>query len=377
MMGDRRVPSRCVRTATALAALVLLAGCTSPGPEPTQSHPSSTTTQTAAPTAQPAAVPDLAELCEQLLPLATVQERFGQDIVLAATAASARPQIAEWSTAARGDLFCQWRTAQPASGTAAVEIITRRGGAGSIHASAKERIASWSSQPDQGGVDAALDRFGDSVDACTVDRCEYSVLTARGSWLWAAFQAPPRADPAVEQLRAAADGDLERLTAEIDDILREIDVPRRAVPSCDDLITLEQARGLVGDGALEPIDALESSGWNPTILSDGPAALVVLERCDRVDPADLQGISVRYAAVPQSVRDAAFDSVVENVIGDSTDARSGERIEIAGAEAAWRFCFDDGGCGVDVLAQGVWMQIHARDSLLVPAAETIVANLTD
>ncbi len=360
-------------SAASIAALVvtagLLAGCTAAAPEadpPAASTPAPEPT----PSAAPAAAPDLAALCEQLLPLATVQERFGEESELLTGREDTRPDISAWGGLLRGRINCGWGTTQDRN-----VAVTLQRGDNSFFTTMRDSVEDAPATP-RGG-DWRYDAFGTSVDACETVywSCQYSLLLGeQDDWL----EIDLRADHGstllpAEEMRARWDPEVQRIIDAADELLNGLPEPVAPSPDCESLLSDAEASALIGTD----VQATEPGFFfhDMTLLGAGGPTLRDVDHCLWADYN--AGVSVLMTQDPQDLRASAFATVEERIDG----AGSGEQLEIAGADDAWRSCItsDSGSdCVVDLRVGDLWMSVRvdgADAETVASAAEQMLAKL--
>ncbi len=361
-------------TATSIAALVLtvglLAGCSSAEP-PTPEVP---TASSPAPEPAPSSVavppPDLASLCEQLLPLETVRERFGDDSELLTGRADVRPDISAWAGLLRGRIDCDWGTADDRN----VAVTLTRGDT-SAFANGYRTVEDAPATPV--GADWRYDAFGTSVDACETVywSCQYSLLVGEDDdWL----EIDLRADQGSsllpsDEIRARWDPEVQRISELADELLDALPEPVAPSPACDALLTDAEATAIVG----YEVRAEEPSFFfhDMSLLGAGSSTLQDADHCLWSDYNG--GISVIMTEDPDDFRASAFENVTERLDG----VGSGGRVEIAGADDAWRSCIDRRewvDCTVDLRIGSLWLSVEvdgAEAEAISDAAEQVATNL--
>lgn len=365
-----RIRSSAASIAALLVTVGLLAGCTAAAPE---ADPPAASTPAAepSPSATPAAAPDLADLCEQLLPLETVQERFGDDtVLLTSDDPSPVPDMARWSGLARGNIQCSWGASGDPYWDANAVLLVR-----SDDAEFDELRRSSDEYPNER---ERLDAVGSSVDWCfDREECQFAAARPEGGWVGLV-------------LRPDAGGNLldtetirERWTPTIKAVLdaapsvTEVSMPEAGPHvACVDLLATDEARDLLGDQEAflsDPRDWGEggtfvTEKWHIAFNADG---------CTWSSGLEADSITVYAVRAPAWAREAAFDDVVAEA-----DQFIGERLDVDGVDDAWRYRYvgdhDVSGSGgtYDLLVDGLWLEVtigSGQESDRVLSA--IVANL--
>ncbi len=368
-----RIRSSAASIAALLISVGLLAGCTAAAPE---ADPPAASTPAAepSPSATPAAAPDLADLCEQLLPLETVQERFGDDTVLLTGKPSARADISGWAGLLRGRIDCNWGSVDADRAGRNVTVTLRRGNTDFF-------TTLYEQTEGKGGSEIRYDAFGSSLDGCDplYPYCQYSALVGDTDWLeldLTADQGSALLPP--DQIRERWDPEVERMIAGADAVLGSLPIVEPQPIGCETMLSAEAARELTGADDVGPVD-VSMFFHDMSLLGVAAATLDDLDRCDWSDAEGGSSIEVLYTDDPDDVRARAFAAVSADS-PDRDDAVEGEAIEVVGADEAWRFCFDaevtSAGCGIDLRVDGFWMQVRTESpDALLPAVERILANL--
>ena len=367
-----RIRSSAASIAAVMLTAGLLTGCTSPAPAPTESPTASAATPEPTPSPTAEAAPDLAALCEQLLPLETVQERFGDDSILLTGRPSARADISGWSGLLRGRLDCDWGTPSDRN----VVVTLSRGDADFfdvMYEQVEER---------NGGSEVRFDTFGRSLDGCDelYPSCQYSVLLNGedqlevdlspdyGSTLLPEEEIRERWDPEVERMMAAADG-----------ILASLPIVDPQPVDCASMLSVDEARELLGTDEVFSYD-IANGFHDMSLFGVGGPTLSDLDRCDWSNYGSDPMIAVMYTADPGNIRSSAFGSV-SATSADPSDGVRGEQVEIIAADEAWLYCYPEnsgrGDCGLDLQIGGLWLQVEGPDeAITTKTAERIAANLT-
>lgn len=373
-----------IRTLAAVpAALVvtiaMLTGCTTP---PADSEPTEEpTTAPVEPSVEPAAeAPDLRAICEDLIPLATIQERFGDDTTLLIDhGPSPEPEFSTWAALASGDVLCFWGNPDQETVSANVSLMLFPDAADEY---ARDREMNEQLEAETGGgVDRRFDALGTSADFCDGFRCENSVLLEDGS-TWVTLQL--RADEGsslldASEMRSRWDPVLESVIAKTPTMLGDVPDARTAQPACDDLLSLEQASALLG----EPVTRVSDAGdWleGATIVGEKWHPAYHGTACRWGDTQESTAVHVSFIAAPEWARIAAFDRVGPEESGFRYYPMTGESIVIDGAVDAWQFCQDpDSGteeCRIDLVLGNVWVQVQGFGvDQPVAVAERIAQNL--
>jgi hypothetical protein len=348
----------------------LLAGCTSPAPTPTE--PPTAAAPAPEPTPSPSAetAPDLIALCEQLLPLETVQERFGDDVELLTGRSGVRPDISTWAGLLRGRIDCEWGTTNDRN----VAVTLTRGDTSFF--SATYRSVESAPATATGG-DWRYDAIGTSVDACETlyASCQYSLLVGESDdWLEIDLRADAGSSllPA-DEIRTRWDPEVQRISEVADEVLGSLPEPVEPSPACESLLSDAEASEILGF----EVRATEPGLFfhDMSLLGAGGPTLKDSDHCLWADYDG--GLSVAMTWDPADLRAAAFDDVTGEIDG----VGSGERVEVAGADDAWSTCFEREAwtdCSVDLRVGELWLavQVDGADAGgIVQAAARIVANL--
>lgn len=363
--------------AASIAAVMLtagvLTGCTSPAPAPTDSPTASAAAPepTPSPTAQ--AAPDLAALCEQLLPLETVQERFGADTTLrVASAPSAVPDLAAWGAVARGDLQCSWGDDGDTYWSSNAVLMMR--GDDSEFEELRESADEYPSDRDR------IDAIGSSVDWCHDEQeCQFAAAAPDGGWVGLVL----RPDAGSSLLDTAAIR--ERWTPVLADAASAAATVRGALQpasdtavACDELLSVDEARELLGDPEAFVSDP---RGWGEggTFVTEKWHVAFNASGCTWASGPEADNVTVYALRAPEWARTAAFENVVA-----TSEQHAGEHIEIAGVDDAWMYRYTGGDdvSGIagtyDLLIGDVWLQLVTTDGDdLDEVVSRIVANLAD
>ncbi len=370
-----------IRTLAAVpAALVvitaMLAGCTAaqPTPEPPEETPAASSEPSIDPAAE---TPDLRAICESLIPLATIQERFGDDTTLLIDhGPSPEPEFSTWAALASGDVLCFWGNPDQESVSANVSLMLFSDAADEY---ARDREWNEEHEAEFGdSTDRRFDAFGTSIDECFEHRCDSSILLDDGS-TWVTLQL--QADAGSSLLDGAAmrerwDPVLEAVIASTPATLDEAPDVRSAQPTCDQLLSLEEASELLGETVTRVSDprgwleggTVVSEKWHPAFHGIG---------CRWGDTLEGAGAQVNFVAAPAWVREAAFERVAEEESVPRDTAYVGREAETAGATAAWEFCTEVDGvqrsCSFDLLVGEVWLQVSG---LGAPSTEAIATAIS-
>lgn len=373
-----------IRTLAAVPAALavitaMLAGCTAaqPAPEPPEETPAASSEPSIEPAAE---TPDLRAICETLIPLATIQERFGDDTTLLIDhGPSPEPEFSTWAALASGDVLCFWGNPDQESVSANVSLMLFRGGADQYARSREEN-----EQLDAGvggGLDRRFDAFGASVDWCDGYRCESSVLLDDGP-TWVTLQL--RADEGSSLLDTASmrsrwDPVLEEALTKSPAALEAVPTVGTAQPVCEDLLALDEASELLG----EPVTQVSDAGdWleGATVVGEKWHPAYHGTACRWGDTQEGAAVHVAFIAAPDWVRAASFERVGPTESGFRHTPLTGESITIDGASDSWQFCREPGDgieeCRVDLQVGDVWLQLEGfgvDEPLAV--AEAIARNL--
>ncbi|GMA28101.1 hypothetical protein [Arenivirga flava] len=373
-----------IRTLAAVpAALAIIAtvltGCTNPSadPEPTVEP----TTAPAEPGAEPVAEEsDLRTICEGLIPLATVQERFGDDTTLLIDhGPSPEPEFSTWAALASGDVLCFWGNPDQETINANVSLMLFRDGADEYARSREENELLEAEQ--SGSLDRRFDAFGASVDWCDGYRCETSVLLDEGpSWVTLQLRADEGSTLLdTASMRSRWDPVLEVALAETPAALEAVPDARSAQPACDDLLGLDEASALLGETVTKVTDA---GDWleGATVVGEKWHPAYHGTACRWGDTQEGAAVHVAFIAAPDWVRAASFERVGPTESGFRHTPLTGESITIDGASDAWQFCREPGDgieeCRVDLQVGDVWLQLEGfgvDEPLAV--AEAVARNL--
>ncbi len=365
-----RIRSSAASIAALFVTAGLLAGCTAASPEPVEPPVASAPAPEPAPSATQTAAPDLAALCEQLLPLETVQERFGDESELLTGRDDSRPDISSWGGLLRGRISCGWGTMENRN-----VAVTLQRGDNSFFSTMRENVEDAPATP-RGG-DWRYDAFGASVDACETVywSCQYSLLLgAEDDWL----EIDLRADHGstllpAEEMRERWDPEVQRIIDIADELLDGLPEPVAPSPDCETLLNDAEASALIGTDVQETEPGFFFHDM--TLLGAGGPTLQDVDHCLWADYNS--GVSVLMTQDPRDLRASAFAAVREEVDG----AGGGEHLEIAGADDAWRSCVSGDSrtdCALDLRVGDLWLAVRvdgADAETVASAAEQIVANL--
>lgn len=374
-----------IRTLTAGSAVLvaisaLLTACATSPAEPAPAGSSSQAPTPGSTVEAAIETPDLRAICEGLIPLATIQERFGDDtMLLIDQGPSPEPEFSTWAALASGDVLCFWGNPDQQSYDANVSLMLFEDAADEY---ARDRT--WNEEhaaefPDS--FDRRFDALGASIDTCFEHRCDYGVLLDDGS-TWVTLQL--QSDRGSSLLAGAAmrerwDPVLETVLAATPSVLSSVDDVRGEQPSCDDLLGLDQASELLGETVSrvsDPRGWLEggtviSEKWHPAFHGTG---------CRWGDALESPSAHVSMIAAPAWVRESAFERIGDEESGVRDYPYTGRAMSIAGADDAWEYCVEVDetvrGCDIDLLIGDVWLQIAGFDApSTTTIAETITTNL--
>jgi hypothetical protein len=374
-----RIRNRAAVSAALIVVTAMLTGCTAPPTDPRPTSPPATAP--VKPSIEPAAeAPDLRAVCEELIPLATIQERFGDDTTLMIDhGPSPEPEFSTWAALASGDVLCFWGNPDQESINANVSLMLFPDAADE-YARDRESNEQLEAESD-GSLDRRFDAFGSSVDWCEELRCEGGVLLDDGS-TWVTLQL--RADEGSSLLDSSAmrsrwDPVLESVIADAPAALSAVPDARPAQPACDDLLSLDEAGALLG----EPVTKVSDAGdWleGATVVGEKWHPAYHGTACRWGDTLEGAAMHVSFIAAPDWARASAFERVGPEESAFRHSPLTGESITVDAASDAWQFCPDTetsaGGCRIDLLVGDVWMQIEGF-GLDEPAdaAERIAQNL--
>lgn len=373
-----------IRTLAAVpAALVvitaMLTGCTAaqPSPEPTGETPAASVEPTVEPAAE---VPDLRAICEDMIPLATIQERFGDDTTLLIDhGPSPEPEFSTWAALASGDVLCFWGNPDKQTIDANVSLM--------LFPNATDeytRDREWNEEHEAefgDSTDRRFDAFGTSIDECFEHRCDSSILLDDGS-TWVTLQLQADRDSSLldgTAMRERWDPVLEAVIASAPAALGEAPDVRSAQPSCDQLLSLEEASELLGETVTRVSDprgwleggTVVNEKWHPAFHGTG---------CRWGDELESPSAHVSFIAAPAWARESSFERVGAEESGERVYPYSGRAIDVEGASDAWEYCIqvDDQvrGCDIDLLVGEFWLQVAGFDAPSTSAiAAAVAANL--